>query len=235
MKNWDDRTLKDWLNVRHGAEASLENLTQMCMLADRMSKRSHAMASDFKKFGRSVSTFNSVIPSLYYTSEGQSDLLSISSGLNTVTKFLDNSSTLSLDQSLSLEIGFLEDLKLLRDAIASTLELFHRFDKYGGDTIQQLENKIQKCTSRLSVAKDQEEKKIKGIIASSKRAIAFQKNRNWLIRETLSEELQLHQRSIYLISRTVKDWASDSVKYGELHTENWSNMNSKVAEMAEIE
>lgn len=195
---------------------------------------------DYKKVSAAVTSFKASIPLIYTNSSG--DLAGISNGLDTVSKFLSNSSTFAQDESQATDIGFLEDLKLLRDTVGSTLELFQRFDRHNGDIkIQQLENRIQASEQKLKTLKSRtdvksgsELDKIAKAIKADKRTINFLRNRSWLIREAITEEICLHERTQYIISRLVKDWAVDNLKYSELHSENWAAMNNEVADMPNI-
>lgn len=236
VANWkEDVQMQKWRDVRLGTETSLETLTQLCMLADRLSKRSLAMAADYNKISNALSAFNGSVPLVYTTESG--DIPIICQGVRNVSKYLSASSTLARDESQATDIGLLEDLKLLRDTIASALELFQRYEKYGGDNIHQLEARIEANEQKLRMLRNRTDvkagdlDKITKSITSDKRSIAYQRNRSWLIRETINDELALHQRSQYLISRLVKDWALDNLKYTELHSENWSSMNSEVSDM----
>lgn len=205
------------------------------MLADRIAKRNLAMAADYKKVSGALNAFTETIPLVYTTDSG--DIPLISQGLRNVSKFLTTSSTLAQDESQSIDIGCLEDFKLLRDTVTSALELFQRYEKYGGDNIGQLESRIEANEQKLKVLRNRADvkagdlDKITKNITADKRSIAYQRNRSWLIRETITEELALHQRTQYLISRLVKDWSQDNLKYSELHSENWSSMSNKVSEM----
>lgn len=205
------------------------------MLADRIAKRNLAMAADYKKVSGALSAFTETIPLVYSLDSG--DIPAIGQGMRNVSKFLSTSSTLAQDESQAMDIGFLEDLKLLRDTVASALEVFQRYEKHGGDNIIQLENRIEANEQKLKMLKNRPEvkagdlDKITKNISADKRSISYQRNRSWLIRETITEELSLHQRTQYLISRLIKDWSMDNLKYAELHSENWSSMNNDVSEM----
>lgn len=266
IKNWkEEQEMDRWRSIRLGTETSLETLTyvlqhnlflfygkktnifsfylfyrQLCTLADRIAKRNFALAMDYKKVSAAVTSFKASIPLIYTNSSG--DLAGISNGLDTVSRFLSNSSTFAQDESQATDIGFLEDLKLLRDTVGSTLELFQRFDRHNGDIkIQQLENRIQASEQKLKTLKSRtdvksgsELDKIAKAIKADKRTINFLRNRSWLIREAITEEICLHERTQYIISRLVKDWAVDNLKYSELHSENWAAMNNEVADMPNI-
>lgn len=208
---------------------------QLCMLADRIAKRNLAMAADYNKISIALSAFNESVPLVYTTESG--DIPVLCQGVRTVSKYLSTSSALSRDESQALDIGFLEDVKLLRDTVGSALEMFQRYEKHGGDNIPHLESRIDNNEQKLRLLKTRtdvkagELDKINKTINADKRSIAYQRNRSWLIRETISDELSLHQQTQYLISRLIKDWSLDNLKYAELHSENWQSMNNEVSEM----
>lgn len=72
-----------------------------------------------------------------------------------------------------------------------------------------------------------ERERLRKSIEADKRTIEFQ-NRSWLIRQTITEELQLHQRTQYLITKLLKDWTSDGTKFSEIVSENWNMLSREV-------
>lgn len=236
VESWNqEKQMALWREVRTSTEVSLETLTQICVLADRVAKRNQAMAADYGKLSEALTAFNESIPLVYTKDSGE--IPTISRGVQTVSKHLSTASSLGRDEAQAMDIGFLEDVKLLRDTVASVLELFQRYERFGGDNVPQLEARIEASEQKLKAyrlrtdVKASEIDKISKSIAADKRSIAFQRNRTWLIRETIHDELQLHQRSQYLISRLLRDWSQDNLKYAELQSENWSSMNSDVYDL----
>lgn len=200
-----------------------------------MAKRNQAMAADYSKISGALTAFNESVPLVYTRDSG--DIPVITQGVQNVSRYLATASSLARDESQAMDIGFLEDLKLLRDTIGSALELFQRYEKYGGDSVPQLEARIEANEHKLRSFKSRTDikagdiDKIEKSIAADKRTIAYQRNRSWLIRETITDELALHQRTQYLISRLIKDWSLDNLKYAELQSENWSSMNGDAHDM----
>lgn len=78
-----------------------------------------------------------------------------------------------------------EDVKILKDTVLSVIEMFARYDKFGGDTVQFLERRVKQNEIKLSnnaafsqgnadIKASEREKLLKSIDAD-KRTIEFQK------------------------------------------------------------
>lgn len=239
ITSWDEDTRQEhWRDVKHAAEAARETLTQLCILSDRISKRNLAMSSDLSKVSNVLAAFDQSIPLLYKGGDAETtgDLPSIRESVKNVSTYLSTSSSLYLDEGGALDVGLLEDVKTLRDTVLSVLEMFGRYDRLGGDTIPQLERRIKLNETKLngipgsasSEIRASDRDKLAKAIEADKRTIQFQKNRSWLIRQTVSEELELHQRTQYLIAKLLRDWSVDSVKYSELQSDNWSSLSRDI-------
>lgn len=236
VSSWDEQArMEHWRDVKHAAEAARDTLTQLCILADRISRRNTAMALDYGKVSSVLTAFNQSIPLLYKGGDQETagDLPIIGETVRNVSNYLTTSSSLLLDEGASLDSGLLEDVKVLRDTVLAVLEIFLRYERIGGDTIAQLERRIQQSESRLNGsngndARASERDKLVKSIDADKRTIKYQKNRSWLIRQTITEELDLHQRTQYLIAKLLSDWSNSAVKFSESHADNWAALTRDI-------
>lgn len=208
------------------------------------------MAQDMGSVSSILMAFKQTIPLLYQAGGNESgqfgdveieyDLPIIQENVKSVSMYMKKFSSTLLDEGSSLDLGLLEDVKILRDTVLSVLEIFSRYEKDGGDTIQFLEQRIKanetKINNSTALATAQgnvnvratERERLRKSIEADKRTIEFQKNRSWLIRQTITEELQLHQRTQYLITKLLKDWTSDGTKFSEIVSENWNMLSREV-------
>lgn len=233
---WNEKEeMERWHKVRTGAAESLETVSQLCMLADRIYKRQEAMAADYSKLSHAFTYLNTSASNLY--SQEGNEMPTIKEGLLSASRYTSNVHDLLRDESASLDIGFLEDLKQLRELLGSVSDLFSRYDSLGGNNISQLEQRIQMNEKKITGlnakpdTKPGDINKLKSAISSDKKSIEAQTNRDWLIKECISQEILLSQQTQYQISKLLRDWASDNTKYSELLVSNWSELNNDVSHM----
>lgn len=233
---WNEQEEMDrWRTVRNGAVESLEIISQLCMLADRIYKRQEAMATDYSKLSNAFNLLTSSCAGVY--SQEGSEMPAIKEGLLSASRYSTNVHELLRDESASIDIGFLEDLKQLREMLGSVSDLFSRYDSMGGNNIPQLEQRIQLNEKKIGAlnsrpdTKPSEISRLRKSIANDKKSIENQTNRGWLIKECISQEILLSQRTQYQISKLLRDWASDNTKYAELIQNNWSELNNDSSHM----
>jgi sorting nexin-8 len=233
---WNEQEEMDrWRTVRNGASDSLEIISQLCMLADRIYKRQEAMATDYSKLANAFGLLTSSCASVY--SQEGNEMPAIKEGLLSASRYSSNVHELLRDESASIDIGFLEDLKQLREMLGSISDLFSRYDSLGGNNIPQLEQRIQLNEKKIAAlnskpdTKPTEISRLKKSITNDKKSIENQTNRGWLIKECISQEIILCQRTQYQISKLLRDWASDNTKYSELLQNNWSELNNDTSHM----
>lgn len=227
-----------WTLIKRGTDESLNAISQICLLVDRMYKRQEAMSADYYKLSSSFNGLKVSFADIYSqpdTSNG--DITNINEGIASVSRYLSTANTLVRDESKALDVGFLEDLKLLRELIGSIKELFARYEKLGGNNIPQLEQRIELNERKLiglnqkADAKPMDITKVKSAIERDKKSIERQSNRGWLIKECITQEILLCQRTQYQISKLLRDWSIDNMKYAELLSDNWNEMNKDVSQM----
>ncbi|ANB14969.1 Mvp1p [Sugiyamaella lignohabitans] len=114
--NQDEETAR-WRAVNESAILCLEAVTQLCFIADRVSRRQDAMSADYNKMSQSFSSLAQNIGRLYSSQSG--DIPVINAGIGSAIKYTSTTSALLRDESQSVDIGFLEELKQLREFLTS--------------------------------------------------------------------------------------------------------------------
>jgi hypothetical protein len=61
--------------------------------------------------------------------------------------------------------------------------------------------------------------------------IAAHKNRTWLIRECITEEIGLFQKTQLQISKLLQEFCVDKIKYAELYSDNWGGLDNDVMDL----
>lgn len=133
-------------------------------------------------------------------------------------------------------MGVLEEAKKYREALGSMRELFDRFEKYGGNNIPLLEKRIQQNQGRVTLARQRkalmsEIEKLDRAIKMDTEMIAAHKNRTWLIRECITEEIGLFQKTQLQISKLLQEFSVDKIKYAELYSDNWGGLDNDVMDL----
>lgn len=236
VAEWNQQLEMDkWRALNEAVGEALQAITHMCHLMDRIAKRKEAMALDIGRFSTALSGLDSGLNSLFTLSID--DLPAIRTGMRSATRHLSNMADFYGDESKAVDIGILEDLKLFRDMLSSIREMFVRVDRLGGNSIVRLQKRIEANEERLRVMATKPEPnssemaKIRQGIANDKSSIQRQTNRDWLIKECITDEIVLAQKMQYQVSRFLRDWSIDNLKYSELHTETWTHFNDEVSEL----
>lgn len=81
------------------------------------------------------------------------DVPLLNEGIKSTAKHIGTTQSLLEDESRAWDLGFLEDLKSVRDAFVSMRELFDRKDRLARDNIPQLERRIQQNEQKLQNVK----------------------------------------------------------------------------------
>lgn len=232
VNEWDNSVeLNKWIQLVNSSSAALACISRLCSLADRMAKRQEAMAGDYERMSRSLNEFQSYLPKIYY--EQVDDVPVLSEGVRAAAKYASNASALQQDEAQAHDVGLLEELKQLRGFVLSMREVFARYEKFGGDRIPELERRIEAAKQKLGKPdlRPADISKLNDAINRDTGLIQFQRNRGWLIKECITEEITLFQKTQYQISRVLRDYASDSVKYAELLNDNWTSLNNEVQDL----
>jgi sorting nexin-8 len=227
--------MEKWRSLNEAVTEGLQSITHICHLVDRIAKRNEAMGLDVGRLSNAIGNLEAGVPGIFR--QATDDLPAIRTGLRSASRHLSNMGEFFGDESRAVDIGILEDLKLFRDMFSSIKEMFVRFDRLGGNSIGRLQKRIEANDERLRVLASKPEasasdiSKIRQSITSDKESIQRQTNRDWLIKECITEEIALAQKMQYQISRFLGDWSIDNLKYSELHTETWSRFNDEVSDM----
>ncbi|RMZ88876.1 hypothetical protein DV736_g3895, partial [Chaetothyriales sp. CBS 134916] len=223
--------------VRVGVKRSSEVYINLCVLLERLVRRSEGLAADSFKFSLALQSLLESSKSTYAVDTNDVPLLN--EGIGATAKHLSADQTLLQDEGRSWESHALEDLKAIRDAMVSMRDVFDRRDKYARDNIPQLERRIENSENKLQQlrnkpsgqVKPEEIEKVARSIISDKESIVAQHARGVFIKECIRDEIVTFQSTIYQISRFHQDWAQERVKYSELQASNWRTLVDDIESM----
>lgn len=213
--------------VRAGVRRGAEVYIGLCNLMDRLTKRNEAMAADNLKFSVALQSLTEGHSSTYAIDTNDVPLLN--EGINATAKHLVSAQTLLEDEARAWDLGVLEDLKKIRDAMVSMKDMFDRRDRLARDNIPQLEKRISANENKLvalrqkpaGTVKAGEMEKIESSITNDKESIVQQHARGVFIKECVRDEIVTFQTTIFAQSHLHQDWAQERVKYAELQASNW--------------
>lgn len=235
-KEWDEQyQMQKWKETFQTTDKMLSAVLQLCHASERQSKRLQAMSEEYKRMSRAFRKLTETVGDSVFQVSG--DLPAITDGLKTAFGKTSDCGDLITDESRSLDYGLLEDLKQFRDQLIAIKEIFVRFRRLGKNSIPQLENRVANNSNRLrqlegfADAKKSEINLLKESIAKDRMSIEYERNRSWLIRQCITDELGLCQKIVYQISKFLRDWSLDCTKYAELYTDNWIGLNNEVSEL----
>ncbi|RMD43809.1 hypothetical protein DV735_g1307, partial [Chaetothyriales sp. CBS 134920] len=225
--------------VRSGVKRASEMYINLCVLLERLVRRSEGLAADTLKFSRGLQMLLDTSQSIYAADTNDVPLLN--EGIGSTAKHMSASQTLLEDEARSWESHALEDLKAIRDAVVSMRDVFDRRDKYAKDNIAQLERRIENSEKKLQQlrnkpsgqVKPEEIEKVARSIISDKESIVAQHARGVFIKECIRDEIVTFQSTIYQSSRFHQDWAQERVKYSELQASNWRSLVDEVEKPVE--
>jgi hypothetical protein len=115
-------------------------------------------------------------------------------------------------------------------------ELFTRFERLGGNNIPALERRIEATNQKIGQmvkrpdVRQTEIARLQGSVVKDKESIERQRNRDWLIKECMTEEILLAQNTQYQISKY--DDFHSTVQYD--NSTNTQNATGVVAGQREI-
>ena len=208
--------------VRSGVKRSAEIYINLCVLLERLVRRSEGLAADHSKFSLALQSLTESSDDTY--SVDTNDVPLLNDGINAAAKHMSSTQNLLEDEGRAWESHTLEDLKSIRDAMVSMRDVFDRRDKFAKDSIPQLERRIENSETKLQQlrikptgqVKPGEIEKVESSIISDKENIVAQHARGVLIKECVRDEIVSFQSTVYQISRFHQDWAQERVKYSEL-------------------
>ena len=216
--------------VRAGVKRSAEIYINLCVLLERLVKRSEGLAADHLRFSQALDTLTETSNDTYAIDTNDVPLLK--EGIGAVGKHMSATQNLLEDEGRAWEAHTLEDLKSLRDAMVSMRDVFDRRDKFARDNIPQLERRIESSETKLQQLRLKPEgqrkpgdvEKVESSIMSDKESIVQQHARGVFIKECVRDEIVTFQTTIYQTSKFHQDWAQERVKYGELLASNWKTL-----------
>lgn len=214
---------------------ALENWNKVCVLAERLCVRQKQMGMDHQRLGQLLSGFRESTKQLYTVEDSR--VPQINEGLREAAKHLDVSEKTLEEEAKHGDQSVLEEFKRHFDYLISLKMLLDRYHRLGGNTIEHLKKRLEQNEQKLAEIQDKPD--VRGadvdrltdsIIADSKE-IARQTNRDWLIKENILSEFVVFQESQFQITRVMKLWVSDRLKFAEQNMDNWTGLSSVLQDM----
>jgi sorting nexin-8 len=131
----------------------------------------------------------------------------------------------------------LEKFKNFNDYLISFKLLVDRFEAKGGNQIPLVQSRIQLHQSKLNElnkkpdVKGFEVDKLNDLIKNDQNTIEIQTNRDWLIKQSLINELIIFQGCQFQITSTFHDLVANLLKLNELQSNNWSTLLDSIQDM----
>lgn len=219
IANWDAAVQAErWRELQQGTLDCLAECTHLLQSLYRVMRLRQASAEEYsmckERFTALAYTLPNAFPENDCKTNGQisgpnGEVASISAGLDSAAVFMDKYSMLSLEVAQSFVDGPLEQLKLLRDMLISVRELFARYHRYGTNSIAAQERRIASTQAKLAAratAPDttpEDLQKLRDRIVACQDSIKYQTNRDWLIKETVTKELEMARGMQFQIVRVL--------------------------------
>jgi sorting nexin-8 len=217
---------------------ALDNWNKLTVLIERFAKRYQQIASDDFKFNKILNNFNdSNNLTLFDSFHDGPTINEISEGLKLVSlKFQQNGDALNEVNEL-VHATTLEKFKNFNDYLISFKLLVDRFEAKGGNQIPLVQSRIQLHQSKLNElnkkpdVKGFEVDKLNDLIKNDQNTIEIQTNRDWLIKQSLINELIIFQGCQFQITSTFHDLVANLLKLNELQSNNWSTLLDSIQDM----
>lgn len=237
VQQWDEQqAIALWAGLITELDRSHDSVVQLCVLLDRVAKRQEAQAVDTAKIAYNLGAALPPSARVLYSVAEDLCVQQITRGLSRASARIETDCQLQQDEARGAQVGVLEEAKKYREALGSMRELFDRFEKYGGNNIPLLEKRIQQNQGRVTLARQRkalmsEIEKLDRAIKMDTEMIAAHKNRTWLIRECITEEIGLFQKTQLQISKLLQEFSVDKIKYAELYSDNWGGLDNDVMDL----
>jgi hypothetical protein len=237
VQQWDEQQATAlWAGLIVELDRSHDSVVQLCVLLDRVAKRQEAQAVDSAKIAYNLGAALPPSARVLYSVADDGCVQQITRGLSRASARIETDCQLQQDEARGSQVGVLEEAKKYREALGSMRELFDRLEKYGGNNIPLLEKRIQQNQGRVTLARQRkalmsEIEKLDRAIKMDTEMIAAHKNRTWLIRECITEEIGLFQKTQLQISKLLQEFCVDKIKYAELYSDNWGGLDNDVMDL----
>ncbi|ONH67315.1 Sorting nexin MVP1 [Cyberlindnera fabianii] len=102
---------------------------------------------------------------------------------------------------------------------------------------EELKNALENWNKKLAEIQDKPDvrgadvDRLTDSIIADRKEIARQTNRDWLIKENILSEFVVFQESQFQITRVMKLWVSDRLKFAEQNMDNWTGLSSVLQDM----
>lgn len=215
IANWDAAAQAErWRTIKQGTDDCLEECVKLMHSYYRSVRLRAAMSDECDVAKEHFTALAYTLPNAFPENDGSKnghisgpagDVPAITAGIEAAASFLDKYSRLGHDVAQSTIDGPLEQVKVFRDMLVSVRELFARQARLGGNTIAAQERKIAstqaKVASRATAPDTTPEdlQKLKDRISAAQESIKEQTNRDWLIKETITRELEMARSLQYQV------------------------------------
>lgn len=223
IANWDAAAQAErWHAIKQGTDDCLEECTRLMQTYYKLVRLRLAASEECdiakERFTALAYTLPSAFPENESTNNGHvsgppGDVPAITAGIEAAAFFLDKYARLGHDVAQSTAEGPLEQIKVFRDMLISVREMFARHARLGGNTIAAQQRKIvatqAKVVSRATAPDSTPEdlQKLKDRISAAQESIKQQTNRDWLIKETITRELEMARSLQYQVVQILSSFA----------------------------
>lgn len=232
---WEDLYLELWESVEAELLVSLEKWTKLSVLIERLEIRSRQIAHDNEMFEQILTSFNHSIQGVYQLEQG--DIGTIGEDLKTVANHVASAGSLLQQEAEESQNKISEQFKQYGDVLYSLKSLFDRYHRLGGNSIEQLQKRLEQSKNKLMElngkpdVKGTEIDRLNDSIARDTKEIAYLTNRDWLIRETMLTEFVIFQETQFQITKAIQTWVTSKTKHSELHSNNWTQLLNALHDM----
>ena len=145
--------------VRSGVRRSAEVYISLCVLVERLSKRSEGVAAEYMRVSNALASLTEASADTFAVDTNDVPLLN--AGLSGTSKHMSNAKALLVDEARILEEGVLEDMKTVRDRLVSVRDIFDRRERLERDEIPRLEKRIRANEEKLKTLRARPEGSLK--------------------------------------------------------------------------
>ncbi|SCU91190.1 LAFA_0F02344g1_1 [Lachancea sp. 'fantastica'] len=236
IKMWHKEMAERWNEADASIDTLLDLWAKITILIERYEKRMKFISQDRILLASMIDDFAGNTTRLF-SSDTSSTVLEINDHLNVVSKHLGACNKIALSESEEMKQELSPRFRTFIDILLALKGLFERYKIMAGNTVPQLQRRIELSTERLDQMKDKpdlkgaEYDKVKQSIQRDRRSIAQQMNKSWLIRECILEEYVYFQETQFLITDNFQRWAKLNMNYMELNSNEWEKLLNSIESM----
>ncbi|SCU80872.1 LADA_0B09978g1_1 [Lachancea dasiensis] len=236
IKMWQKEMAERWNEVDTSLEGTLDLWAKITILVERYEKRLKFIGQERALLASMLLEFTNSTSSIY-ASNASTTVEDINDHLGIVSKHLISCNKLISDENNEMNQDLSPRFKTFIDVLLALRGLFERYKMLAGNSVPQLQRRIEVNTERMEQMKDKpdlkgaEYDKVRHMIHKDRRSVAQQMNRSWLIRECILEEYNYFQETQFLITDTFQRWAKLNMDYTELNSNQWEKLLESIQSM----